>query len=414
MIDIFKPYRGLPREVYIIFFSRMINAAGLFIFPLFTLILTKKIGLSSTEAGFYIMLVGLMFIPSNMIGGKLTDLFGRKKLIVGFESLGGLLYLICGFIEPSMTQIYLILAACFFFGMAEPANTSLIADVTTPENRDGAYSLSYMGFNMGFAIGPIVGGLLFENHYPWIFWGDALSLLAAVALVAFFVEETFDRTKVEVGEDRVLEQSTNESIFKVLLARPVLLWFAGILLLYNFSYSQWHFLLPLHMEQAFKGHGAAVFGVLASINGLVVMICTPLLTSAFRNVSDLKRVTLGGILYMFGFGMLGFVTGKLAFFMCCIVFTLGEILITISFMPFLANRTPASHRGRMNAVIPIIMGVGYSLGPLAMGRGLAYFSIETGWKAIGIVMAVAIVLMRLLEISDRKLIGTESEIVSCD
>lgn len=397
MKKFFEPYMNLPRPVYIIFFSRMINAAGLFIFPLLTLILTKKIGLASEETGFIIMLVGLIFIPANLIGGKLTDLYGRKKLIVGFETMGGLLYILCGFLEPSMTQVYLILAASFFFGMAEPANTSLIADVTTPENRAGAYSLSYLGFNVGFAIGPILGGLLFENHYHWIFFGDVFSLLIAVALVAFLVPETFSETKKDLGQDREMEKTREESILRILLERPVLLIFSFILLLYNFAYSQWHFLLPLQSETYFPGKGAEFFGILASVNGVTVMIFTPLLTAFFAKQTELQRVILGGVCYFLGFGALAFVSSKLLIMACAFVFTLGEILITISYMPFVANQTPASHRGRMNAVVPLIMGIGYSTGPLLMGSWLKVVSIPTGWHIISGIVFTGVCFMVILE-----------------
>nr|WP_279388099.1 MFS transporter [Tepidibacillus fermentans] len=51
------------------------------------------------------------------------------------------------------------------------------ADVTTPENRNAAYSLSYMGWNIGFAIGPVIGGMFYKNHFPLVFIGDALTAL---------------------------------------------------------------------------------------------------------------------------------------------------------------------------------------------------------------------------------------------
>lgn len=397
MKKLLEPYMNLPRPVYIIFFSRMINAAGLFIFPLLTLILTKKIGLKSEETGFIIMLVGLIFIPANLIGGKLTDLYGRKKLIVGFETIGGLLYILCGFLEPSMLQVYLILTASFFFGMAEPANTSLIADVTTPENRAGAYSLSYLGFNVGFAIGPILGGLLFESHYAWIFFGDAFSLLIAVALVAFLVPETFSETQKDLGESRALEQGRGDSIIHILLERPVLLVFSAILLLYNFAYSQWHFLLPIQSEALFPGGGAEFFGILASVNGITVMIFTPILTALLAKRTELQRVFIGGLLYLVGFGGLGFVSSKVMIMLCAFIFTLGEILVTISYMPFVANQTPASHRGRMNAIVPLIMGIGYSIGPLLMGNWLKTMTIAGGWHIISGILLAGVILMLLLE-----------------
>ncbi len=404
MKQLFQPFKGLPKEIYILCFARMINAVGMFIFPLLTLILTRKIGVSHGEAGFWIMMVGLVFIPANLIGGKLTDRFGRKKLIILCDITGGLLYVVCGFMEPSLSQMWLILAACFFFGMSEPANNAIIADLTTPDNRDAAYSLSYMCFNMGFAIGPALGGLLFEHHYSWIFWGDAITLFGAISLMLFFVRETFGDAQVDPGEDRAMERHVEGSIFKVLRERPIRIAFSLILLVYNFSYSQWHYLLPLQMETLFDADGAALFGLLASLNGLVVITCTPLLTSLFKETPGLKKVALGGLLYMLGFGLFGFIGGRSFpyYALGCIIFTLGEILIATSFMPFITNRTPASHRGRMDAVIPLIMGIGYSTGPLLMGKGLNFYTIDEGWRMIAVVMGFGVVLMLLLARWDEK------------
>jgi MFS family permease len=398
-----EPYQGLPREIYVIFFSRMINAAGLFIFPLFTLILTQKVGLTPSEAGVWLTLMGVVIVPANLIGGKLTDLIGRKKIIVFGQSMGGILFFLCGFLEPGMSQIYLILVACFFFGISDPANLSIIADLTTPDNREAAYALSYMGFNLGFAIGPVIGGLLFNRFYAWIFWGDALTLFISVALVMVFIRETYQRGEpVMVDPERKLEVGQSGSILAVILQRPVLLIFSSILLFYNFSYAQWHYLLPIQLETLYPAQGATSFGILASLNGLVVLIFTPVLTSVLKPYPALRRVALGGFLYLIGFGTFAFVERRLLFALGCAIFTLGEITITISYMPFIANRTPVTHRGRMNAVLPLVMGIGYTAGPVIMSRGLLFFAPQTGWLLIAVVLAFAVLSMLSLERVDAK------------
>lgn len=407
---LWSPYMGLPREIYIIFLSRMVNALGMFIFPLFTLILNKKIGLSQSETGYWIMILGLVFIPSTMIGGKIADHFGRKKPIVIFETIGALLYIVCGFMPAGIEQVYVVLTACFFFGLAEPAQNAIMADLTTPENREGAFSLSYMGFNLGFAIGPILGGLLFElDLYHWIFWGDAATLIVSILLIAFFVPETFGHHEDIESDDRELEKSVSGSTWSVLKSRPILIWFSIVLLAYNFAYAQWGYLLPLHTVQNFSD-GALFYGLLASVNGVVVIVFTPLLTKMISGKSDLDKNFLGGILYLIGFGAFGFVSGKWMFILCCFIFTLGEIVVTISFMPFLANRTPASHRGRINAVVPLIMGIGRSIGPLLMGYIIEASTIETGWKVVGLVMLAGVIFMKLLDVIDRRQVAAVTEV----
>ena len=401
IMDILKPYRGLPREVYIIFIARIINAMGVLVFPLLTLILTKKLGLSNAEAGFWISISGFMFGPAALIGGKLTDVIGRKKIIILFDTLGAIAYLTVSFLEPSMLLVYFIMAAGFFMGMAHPAHDALIADLTTPENRNGAYSLTYLGFNLGFILGPVLGGFLFENYFRFIFIIDGITALAAVILISLFIDETIEKTKEEVGEERELEKRVEGSIFKVLLSRPILLYFALASFGYSFVYSQWSFMMPLHVESNFVDQGAKIFGKMASFNGLIVIIFTPILTSLLMKKNNIRRIIYGGIFYTMGFSLLGFISTQMAFFLSVFIFTLGEILVTISTVPFIVNHTPASHRGRMNSVLPLLIGFGHTLGPLIMGHVLDIVPIEIGWKYIGIVMVVFTLLMMLIEKIDR-------------
>jgi len=393
---VLKPYLGLPKEVYVIFIARIVNALGAFVFPLLTLLLTKKIGMSESSAGLWLSFGGLLFIPAGIIGGKMADSFGRKKVIIICDSLAASTYIACALIEPSMNMVYLIMLASIFFGIGDPAHGALIADLTNPDNRDGAYSLSYLGWNMGFAIGPMIGGLLFENHLRLMFIIDAATAIIATSLILIFIKETIGITKEDLGEDRKLEQRVEGSIIRVLLSRPILIYFSLILFGYNFAYSQWGFIMPLHIEESFMNEGAKLFGKLSSFNGIIVMLFTPILTTLFIKKRNIKKVFYGGILYTIGFGMLGFISTKVAFVLSVLIFTLGEILVTISFMPFIANHTPASHRGRMNSILPLLMGIGYAVGPLGMGKILEHTSIAMGWKIVGAIMVFSVTMMFIL------------------
>jgi MFS family permease len=338
-----------------------------------------------------------------MIGGKLADTIGRKRVIVFFDCMAAVLYISCSFMEPSMRMIYVIMAASACMVTAGPAHDSLMADITTPQNRESAYALSYMGWNLGFAIGPFIGGMLYENHLPWVFLGDAFTALVSLSLVVLFIKETIHKTEEEItDESRVLERREEGSIFAVLLKRPVLIYFSLIIFGFNFVYSQWSFLIPLHMLEMFPSYKAEYFGRLASFNGLIVILFTPLITYYFRESKIIRRMVYGGLLYAIGFGMLGIFNALSHFFVSAFIFTLGEILLAISTAPFIANHTPASHRGRMSAVIPMIFGMGQTLGPIGMGQILNYTNIELAWLLMGGVGIIFTILMFMLGQQEEK------------
>ncbi len=60
-------------------------------------------------------------------------------------------------------------------------------------------------------------------------------------------------------------------------------------------------------------------------------------------------------------------------------------------MPFIMNHTPASHRGRMSSVLPLIMGLGFTVGPLVMGMILEVSSFAFAWKVSGLIVVITIV-----------------------
>lgn len=395
---LFDPYKGLPREIYIIFISKIVNAAGCLVMPLMTLILTQKVGLDKQTSGMFITLAGILYMPTGFLGGKVADTIGRKKVIIIFNSLCSILYIVCGFMEPSIKMVYVFMVAGALGSFAGPALDALIGDLTEPSNRNAAYALGYMGWNIGFAVGPIIGGLLFKNHLRWVFIGDALTAFISLGLIAVFVKETLYLTKKDItDESRKMEKREEGSILHVLLKRPILLYFAIIIFGYNFVYSQWSFMMPIHISQIYGELGAEYYGYLASMNGLIVMIFTPFVTKLSEHNSDIKNMFHGGLYYAIGFGMLGFLHTLPFFFVSVFIFTIGEIVLSISTTPFIMNHTPISHRGRMSGFLPMIMGLGYVFSPMIMGKVLMNVNIEICWMILGGIVLISSLLMKRLE-----------------
>jgi MFS family permease len=386
MLQFFKkqflaPYYGLPKQIYILFGARIINALGLFIHPLLTLIFTRKIGLGATEAGLYVALCGVLFGVSSILGGKLSDHMSRKKLIIICEGMAAISLMVSALLPVNMLMVYFIMLANAFLGLAEPSHNALVADVTEIHQRDKAYSLVYLGFNIGFIVGPALGSFLFEKHLKWLFIGDGLTLFIAVVLIAIFIKENDPISHLEVAS----EVTTKDSTLSILVKNPLLVLFALVLLGYNIVYSQWGFMMPLTIAGALEG-GIQFYGLLASFNGLIVIVFTPLVTGHFEKMSSLKRIVIGGFLYTVGFGSFAFIVHPIAIFTAAFIFTMGEIFITISYMPYIISHSPVTHRGRMSAILPLIIGAGFTFGPMIMGPVVESFGLQRSWVFIGIFM----------------------------
>lgn len=402
--SLFKQYEGLTKEIYIIFIARVVNSMGSFVYPLLALIMTQKIGLSTAYAGTLITMVSLFTGLSLMIGGKVADTFGRKRVILLFQGLAAVVFIICGFMKPNIYLIYFIMAAPILNAIAQPAQDAMIIDLTEPEKRREAFSLLYMGHNLGFAIGPIIGGILYRNHLSLVFIGDGLTTLASLSLLALFVKETMksDVENIE-NQERVLERSEKGSVFSVLSKRPILLYFAIIMFVYQFSYAQWGFALPLQLGDIYGAFGGTNYGILGGINGIIVIFLTPIIVRFTHSIRPLFVMAFGGLMYGVAFGSFAFVKTMPFFIIFIIIMTIGEISISVNGSAFVANHTPASHRGRVNAAIQLIFGAGSAISPMLMGKYIAAKGIPTVWVLIGTLMIISCGLMFILGKVDKQL-----------
>lgn len=372
---------------------------GAFIMPLLTLILTQKLGYTKSDAGGMISFLILTQAPCLILGGKLADSIGRKRIIVICSLAGALLYIFCGFLPQSGKMILFIVAAADLGTMAFPAFDATLADLTEPENRQSAFSLLYFGANIGMAISPIVGGLLFKDHLPLLFFLDAATTIGYTAVIARNVPETFRHKQPDaVSPEPSLKK---RSLYSVLKRAPVLVIFICLLFFYDFCYSQWNFMLPAQFGDLYSQDGARMFSILSSANAFTVILLTPVVTSLSRRFRPLAIMATGGFLYFTAY--LGFALGSglTLFFFFGELFTLGEIITTIQIGAFVTGHSPADCRGRVSAFEQFVRGAAYAWGPFAMGRVLAATGYQTSWLLIASFILVGAVGMALLNRKDR-------------
>ncbi|NCC64834.1 MAG: MFS transporter [Spirochaetia bacterium] len=377
----FLLYRGLPKPIYILFFATVINGIGIFVYPFLTLYLTGRLGYSALQAGTFMTLASVLYVPGSFIGSKLADTIGRKPVVVIFQLLMDGCFILAGIFEGQTIVVYLVLLALFFDGAVDPAREALKTDVTAMENRQLSFSFIYLGHNMGYAIGPVIAGYLFHTAPKWIFFGNAGFGILSVLLILWKVKES--KPSKELIEESHSWDSTEKgetgSLLKALLTRPRLLLFAFSVTFYSYAYSQTLFALPLLTSKLFGQSGAPLYGKMMALNGIVVVLFNPILVSSLRRFHPLANSSLSGILYAAGFGLFAFATSNIAFLILTVVYTFGEIIAATNEQFYIANNTPISHRGRFSAILPILMGTGHAIAPITGGMIIERYSINSLW-----------------------------------
>ncbi len=367
--------------------ARTINSLGYFIFPFLTLFLSARIGLPESTIGGFLFVASVAYVPGSMIGGKLADHFSRKYTYVTATLIANIIFLSCGFLGNSMLIPYLLIPAFFFNSIALTASSAMLMDITDPTNRQESYSLIYLGMNIGIAIGPLVAGILFEKYTSWIFWGDAISGFVAVSLVVAMIKDTMptheDYKKI-AESGRKGEMAADGSIINILFQKHILLIFVCLCAVLSFVYSQTGFVLPLQLSEYFGiGDGARYYGFLMSVNGIVVVLSTPIIVIITKAFNPMFNLSMASICYMIGFGMYAISNSISTFLIFAVIWTVGEVIAATNISVYIANRTPISHRARLQAIYEIIQGTGRAIGPMMIGYFLIGHSLEQSWLLSG-------------------------------
>jgi MFS family permease len=275
-------------------------------------------------------------------------------------------------VEGYWPLVGLSMLAGFSAELYRPAAAALIADVTIPAQRVTAYALYRLAINLGFAIGPAVGGLLASRSFAFLFVGDAITSLvyAGIALVAL--------------PNRVSEQhepTPHRSALPVILRDTPFLLFVCSTLMASAVFMQHVSSYPLQMEA--YGHSSAVFGLLISLNGAIICLTELPLTSFARRWSARRVMTTGLLVIGTGFVLTAFVRSIPLLMMTVAIWTLGEMLYFPMASAHIANVSPPDMRGRYHGAWGIAWGLGAVLGPIG---GTAVFAHEPRlvWIACGV------------------------------
>jgi MFS family permease len=166
--------------------------------------LDKKFLLGEQEIGIILGAFGFSMAITHIPAGRLADTFGRRPLIIGAWILGFVSTLTMGI--SNALPLYLV--GTFGYGLTAFVASPLSSYVTAARGTwsvGSTLAITSATFNIGMAIGPLIGGWLAENY------GMQSSYWAAT--VVFFISTMF----VIFTKNQPIEKADPES-------PPVSLW----------------------------------------------------------------------------------------------------------------------------------------------------------------------------------------------
>ena len=376
---------------------------GYFVFPFLTLFLSVNLSLSADKVGLYLMCVEISRIIGALFGGKFTDIFGRKKILIGFQFATAFFLLPCAFLENSLVIPRLLIIAAFFNGAIRPVYDAMTVDLSNSQNRNEIFSFIYLGINLGFGIGSLIAGFLYTNYIKFLFLGNVAAILIVCLFIYLFISETLPyETRLENKKNRKNKLVKTESLLSMLLKMPIVLYFSLVSILFYLAHSQFFFSIPLQINDIFGQAGPRYFGMVMSFNCLVVVFITMPLTVVSRQNKPIFNVCLSGIFFAIGFGMLYWINQFNWILISTFIWTIGEILIRINAGVYIANHSPVTHRGRFNSLVTISGSISRIVGPPVLGLVITNLDIREVWVFIFFISIVATGLMYLIHLAEQR------------
>ncbi|MBO8164974.1 MAG: MFS transporter [Brevibacillus sp.] len=317
-----------------------VRAASSMSMPFLAIYLATKTEMNEVMIGLTIGASSLAGAFGGFVGGALSDLFGRRRVMLGALYVWSMVFF--GFAVGDHPLLFLLLSVlgglCRSF--YEPVSQALMADITEPAKRFRVFSLRYMCINIGVAAGPLAGAYLALRADSLPFFVTSAVYLSYVLVLQVILNHFGIRQIEGLQKERITFGST----WKVVAQDVALRFFLVGGVLVSIGYSQMTVTLSQYVADLFVD-GVKLFAVLMSVNALVVVLLQYPLAKWAEKRTPLYSIVAGCMFY--ALGQVGFAVSSdwTWFISSMIVFTIGEILTFPASNLFIDRLAPPAMRG---------------------------------------------------------------------
>jgi len=358
-------FADLQRKVWILALVMFINRSGSMVLLFTSLYLTNDLKFSMVQAGFVMSLYGIGSVAGSYVGGWLADRHNHKQVMIAALLSGGVILLLL----PLTTNYYAICTVVLSYAIAadmfRPANTASIRDYSTPENRTRSISLVRLAANLGFTIGPAVGGFIaFYYGYKVLFVIDALtSFFAAWMLFSSLPAK-------DAAHDGAHIAKTINPKTSAYRDGPFLV-FMAMVAIWGTCFFQFFASIPQFFDKV-SHYTEDTIGLLLALNGLLVVVIEMPLIARIGNAKNMfGYMVLGTLCLPVAFAMLLFGSGILAMAaLYILMITLSEVFTMPFMLNFVLNRPKRERQGQYSALYSIAFGISFIAAP-SIGLGVA-------------------------------------------
>ncbi len=235
------------------------------------------------------------------------------------------------------------------------ADNVIVSNSTYYTERNNAFSIVRIFQNVGFSIGPAIGGFIAGIGFGYIF---LITTLSSIIELLVYIKYLPGEMKDESAE----KMEKKEDILNAFKDRPFFI-AAMLISLFYLIMGQWGTTLTLF----WKGYDLMTnfqIGLLYSVNGIVVTLGQLPVNRILKRFGDITKVNLGYLLYLSAFSILPFFRGFLFLVIDTLIITIGENIISPSINTIISRISPVEKRGQYFTSFQVMTGFIYPVAPV--------------------------------------------------
>jgi predicted MFS family arabinose efflux permease len=382
LTKLIAPYQGLSKEVWLLAMVTLINRAGAMVIPFLSLYLKKHLDFSFVQVGWVMTFFGIGSVIGVYFGGKLTDKLGYFKVMYTSLFLTGIAFLTLQFISSFYAICIGVLLLTVVADSFRPAVWVALSDYSKIENRTRSVTLIRLAINLGFSVGPAVGGLIIANiSYNGIFWVDGITCFIAAF---FLIKYLSQKSPVDTSDEE--KARLKLSPFR---DKPYLIfWFAMFLV--GFTFVQYFSTIPLFYSKNMHLDEQHI-GLLLALNGFLIFLTEMPIVHALEK-SKLNRLSIvigGTFLLLLSFLMLTISSWVGIAVLGMVLMTFGELFGFPFSNTFALERANKGNKGAYMAMYSMTFSFAHILGPNIGMQLTANFGFQITWYVMAFLLLIS-------------------------
>lgn len=395
-------FKGLSKESWMLALVMLINRAGSMVLPFLGVYMTNHLHFSIENTGIVLSFFGIGSVIGSWLGGFITDKIGEYKVQYLSLLLSVPLFCLIPVFKTEVGVAAIILVQSIVSDAFRPANSVAITKYAKPENITRAFSLNRMAVNLGFSIGPALGGILSAISYEFLFFTNALAALSAGILYIIFFKKRNKLARIKAKKvQEVIEIKKENSPYR---DRKFLL-YCFFCMLFSICFFQLFSTLTIFYKDTAQLSQQNIGYILGYSGFLVVLLEMGLVQLAEKYFSLAVTMFLGTFICGLSYAMLGFDHSMITLVLSMSLLCVGEIWALPFMSTITALRSGKNNKGAYMGLNGISFSIAFIVTPYLGTLIAEKFGFTTLWIGTGIlatVIAIAFYFIVPWMINERK------------